>query len=160
MPQNRQLILRPADPSEAAGIASMSRIHIEHGLRWRWTTARVRRQISDRDSMVLVASLSGERAGFAIMKFGDLQAHLYLLAVEPRYRKAGIGKSMLRWLETSCDTAGIQQIRLEVRSDNRAALEFYRKLGYLALGKVAGYYERRESAIIMGKNLLEEIQAR
>jgi ribosomal-protein-alanine N-acetyltransferase len=131
----------------------MSRLHIEYGLDWRWTPARIRRQIDDKDTMVLIASREGVIAGFAIMRFGDDQAHLFLLAVRPEFRQTGIGRSMMEWLEKSCRTAGIQTVRLEVRASNRAALRFYRKLGYHLIATVAGYYDRREAAAIMVRSL-------
>jgi len=135
----------------------MSRLHIEYGLNWRWTPAKVKRHIKDRDTMVLIASKEGTIAGFAIMRFGDNQAHLFLLAVQPEYRRTGIGQSMMQWLEKSCRTAGIQAVRLEVRASNRVAMRFYRSLGYRFLGRVAGYYDRREAAAILAKSLNESI---
>ena len=151
------ITLRAAHSSEARSLASLSRLPIEYGLNWRWTPAKVRRQIDDKDTMVLIASREGVMAGFAIMRFGDHQAHLFLLAVRPDFRRTGIGRSMMEWLEKSCRTAGIQAIRLEVRASNRAALRFYRDLGYRFLGKVAGYYDRREAAAILAKSLNESI---
>ena len=103
--------------------------------------------------MVLIASREEEIAGFAIMRFGNDQAHLFLLAVQPEFRRTGIGRSMMAWLEKSCRTAGVQEVRLEVRSSNSAAMRFYRSLGYRYLGKVAGYYDRRESAAIMARSI-------
>ncbi len=105
--------------------------------------------------MVLIASKDGTIAGFAIMRFGNDQAHLFLLAVQPEYRRTGIGKSMVQWLEKSCRTAGIQTIRLEVRASNRGAIRFYRSLGYRFLGQIAGYYDRREAAAILARSLNE-----
>lgn len=61
---------------------------------------------------------------------------------------------MVRWLEKSCITAGISAIRLEVRVGNLGARVFYTKLGYAYLGQTAGYYDRRETAVMMGKSLL------
>ncbi len=133
----------------------MSRLHIEYGLDWRWTPAKVRRHVRDKETMVLIASNEGSIAGFAIMRFGDDQAHLFLLAVQPEYRRSGLGRSMMQWLEKSCRTAGIQTVRLEVRVSNKAALRFYRKLGYRVIARVAGYYDRREAAAIMARNLNE-----
>jgi ribosomal-protein-alanine N-acetyltransferase len=147
------ITLRAAHPSEARAIAAMSRLHIEYGLDWRWTPAKVKRQIRDPDTMVLIASRDGAISGFAIMKFGDDQAHLFLLAVQPEFRRAGIGRSLIAWLEKSCHTAGIQAIRLEVRASNRGAIRFYRSLGYRILGQVAGYYDRREAAVVMTRCL-------
>ncbi len=146
-------MLRAARPSEARTIASMSRLHVEYGLHWRWIPAKVKRHIRDKDTMVLVASRAGVIAGFAIMRLGNDQAHLFLLAVQPEFRRTGIGRSMMQWLEKSCRAAGIQQVRLEVRASNRGAMRFYRSLGYRFLGKVAGYYDRRESAAIMARSL-------
>lgn len=154
MKAESRLRFRPAHRSEAAVIAGMSRLHVEHGLRWRWTPARVRKQIDDPETMVLVASLEGELAGFAIMRFGDIDAHLFLLAVVPRLRRTGIGRALLVWLEKSCRTAGIRNIRLEVRWGNRQARCFYLENGYRILGQVAGYYDRREAAVLMGKSLV------
>lgn len=134
-------------------MAALSRLHVEHGLRWRWTPSRVRQQIDDPDTMALVASMDGQMAGFAIMHFGDLRAHLVLLAVEPRFRKSGIGSALLDWLEASCVTAGILDIRLEVRAGNQLAQRFYRKRGFKLTNRIQGYYDRREAAVVMLKKL-------
>ena len=146
--------LRPAHVSEATTIAAMSRLQIEHGLRWRWTPSRVKRSIIDRETIVLVATIDGEIVGFAIMKFDDLKAHLHLLAVDPRHRRKRIGRSMLAWLEKSCDTAGIQQIRLELRAGNEPARAFYESLGYSGVGRIPGYYDRTETALVFVKALV------
>ena len=151
------ITFRAAHPSEASTIASMSRLHIEYGLNWRWTPAKVKQQINDKETMVLVASKNGVTAGFAIMRFGDDQAHLFLLAVRPEFRREGIGRSLMQWLEKSCRTAGIRQVRLEVRAKNRGALKFYRKLGYRLIARVAGYYDRREAAVIMARLLARPV---
>ena len=135
----------------------MSRLHIEYGLNWRWTPAKVKRHIRDKETMVLIASMEGTIAGFAIMKFGEHQAHLFLFAVQPEYRRTGIGRSMMQWLEKSCRTAGIQAVRLEVRASNRAAIRFDRSLGYRFVGRVAGYYDRREAAAILAKSLNKSV---
>jgi [ribosomal protein S18]-alanine N-acetyltransferase len=154
MKADSSLRLRAAHRSEAAALASLSRLHVEHGLRWRWTPPRVRKQIDDPETMALVASVDGQIAGFAIMHFGDLRAHLILLAVEPRYRKSGIGGALLKWLESSCITAGIRDIRLEVRAGNELAMKFYRNRGFTIQGRISGYYDRTEAAVIMERKLV------
>lgn len=153
MHANGTTILRPAHTSEAAAMATMSRLHIEYGLRWRWTPARVRSSIRDRETMVLVASVDGDVAGFAIMRFGDTEAHLHLLAVSPAHRRLGLGRALLDWLEVSCRTAGIQRIRVELREHNGAAREFYSSLGFRRIGRIPGYYDRQEAALVLSKRL-------
>ncbi len=147
------LVLRAAHRSEAAALATMSRLQVEYGLRWRWTAARIRRCIAEPETMVLVASVDGVLHGFAIMKLHDDDAHLLLLAVQPKARRSGIGRALVEWLEKSCRTAGIQRIRLEVRASNNAARRFYGSLDYRFVSQVAGYYDQREAAVIMAKAL-------
>ena len=151
------LVLRAAHVSEARAIASMSRLLVEHGLNWRWTPARVKRSIKDKETMVLVASIDGVLSGFAIMKFRDEESHLFLLAVATRMQRAGIGHALLTWLERSCRTAGMRHIRVEVRAGNRTARKFYEHSGYRFVGQVAGYYDRREPAVVMVKSLIQAI---
>ncbi|MBN1239249.1 MAG: ribosomal protein S18-alanine N-acetyltransferase [Gammaproteobacteria bacterium] len=138
---------------DAAEIADMSRIMIEHGLPWTWDERRVRRCIGHRESAVLVARDRRRLAGFAIMEYLDVDAHLNLLAVRPGYRLHGVGRQLLDWLESSARTAGIFLVRLEVRAGNDAAVRFYRRLGYREAGKRKGYYSGREDALIMTHDL-------
>lgn len=147
------LVLRAAHRSEASAIATMSRLQVEYGLRWRWTAARIRRCIAEPETMVLVASVDGVLQGFAIMKLHDDDAHLLLLAVQPKARQSGIGRALVEWLEKTCRTAGIQRIRLEVRASNDAAMHFYESLDYRFVSQVAGYYDQREAAVVMAKTL-------
>ena len=103
--------------------------------------------------MALVASVDGVFEGFAIMKFHDQEAHLLLLAVEPKSRRTGIGRALVKWLEKSCRTAGIQNIRVEVRAANTTARTFYENLGFRLVEEIAGYYDKRESAVVMARSL-------
>ena len=152
--QSRTESLGFARPLDAVPIALMSRRLVEGGLpSWSWTTRRITRLIQDAETTVLVARHHDELAGFAIMGFGDEAAHLNLLAVEPRFRRAGLGRRMLRWLETSAVTAGTFEINLEVRAGNAVARSFYRALGYSELEILPGYYDRLEDAVCLTRDL-------
>lgn len=147
------ILLRPAHLREAGEIAAMSRDLIEFGLGWSWTPARVAASIRHRESMVL-AACDGERlVGFAIMQFGDEQAHLSLLAVRPSHQRRGIGRRMLQWLEQSALVAGISVVDLELRMGNRGGRSFYQTLGYRETARVLRYYNLRETAVRMARDL-------
>jgi len=150
---DKPLTLRAAHVSDAATIASMSRLLIEHGLRWRWNTARVRRAISDKDTMVLIGSIEGTVTGFAIMKFRDEESHLFLIAVAPRFQRTGVGGALLTWLEKSCRTAGIRHVRVEMRESNNPARQFYEHLGFRFVRKIPNYYDNAEAAVVMVRTL-------
>jgi ribosomal-protein-alanine N-acetyltransferase len=148
-----KLSLRLARPADAAAIASLSRDSIEYGLQWRWTPARVAASIRAPNVNVLVACIHGTIAGFAIMRYGDDIAHLDLLAVAPPYRRAGIGRQLLEWLEQCAIVAGIFNVTLEVRAGNEGAQLFYKRMGYRMLLQLPGYYQGVEAALRMGRDL-------
>jgi ribosomal-protein-alanine N-acetyltransferase len=145
--------IRLARPSDASSIADMSRLLIEYGLQWRWTAERVAASICDPNVNVLVARTNGRLVGFAIMRYGDDRAHLDLLAVAPAYRRLGIARQLLEWLEKCAVVAGIFSVALEVRADNEAAQRFYQRLGYRTIKHLPGYYQGVEAAIRMARDL-------
>lgn len=138
---------------DAAHLAAMSRRLVESGLDPAWTMDRIERHIRHEDSVVVTARLRHQLAGFAIMQYGDTTAHLNLLAVEPAFRRAGIGRRLVRWLEESAVVAGTFTVSLELRAHNGVAERFYEALGYREVGRIRGYYQRVEDAIRMRREL-------
>ena len=148
-----ELSLRLARLADATTIANLSRELIEYGLRWRWTPMRVAASIRNSDVNVLVACIRANIAGFAIMRYRDDDAHLDLLAVAPPYRRAGVGRQLLEWLEKCAVVAGIFSVALEVRAENEGAQRFYQRMGYRTLVHLPGYYQGVEAALRMGRDL-------
>ena len=147
-------LYRLAVPTDAYEIAVMSRYLIEVGLRgWTWPPERVAKAIKARDTNVLVADVGRNFVAFAIMDFGDVAAHLALLAVKPSHQRCGIGRQMMAWLEEAALTAGITTVSLELRSNNFAARTFYRMLGYKELSYIPGYYRGVETAVKMSREI-------
>lgn len=142
-----------AVPADALAIAELSRDLIETGLGWSWTPLRVVREVRDPDSIVLVVRSGTRLIGFAIAGFGDEIAHLSLFAVRREWQRKGIGRAMFDWLKASALTAGIATMRLELRSANRDAQQFYRALGFEETGMAPGYYRGREAALCMELSL-------
>jgi len=91
--------IRFANRADALAIAEMSRDLIERGLGWSWTKERVTRCLRHPDSNVVVAIRNADRAGFGIMKYGEDEAHLLLLAVRPGHARCGVGRTIVDWLE-------------------------------------------------------------
>ena len=148
-----QIRISLARQDDAALIAHMSRTLIEHGLPWSWTERRVQRAIMQEETAVVVARSARRLAGFAIMEFYDEHAHLNLLAVRPGYRGQGVGAALVQWLEACARTAGIFQVRLEMRSANDNARRFYESLGYAESGMRKSYYAGVEDARCMSHDL-------
>jgi ribosomal-protein-alanine N-acetyltransferase len=141
---NSDLTLHLARPANATTIANMSRVLIEYGLHWRWTAKRVEASIRANNVNVLVARIDDRIIGFGIMRYGDDDAHLDLLAVAPAYRRLGIGRQLLEWLE---------KCAVEVRASNEEARLFYQRMGYRPLTQLPGYYQGTEAALRMSRDL-------
>jgi ribosomal-protein-alanine N-acetyltransferase len=153
--------LRLAALQDAHPIALMSRELIETGLSgWSWDPQRVTRSIQTRDTIVLVAAVKNPLIGFAIMNFGDAQAHLSLLAVSLPYQRRGIGRRMMAWLEESALVAGITTVNLELRVGNGASRDFYRALGFTETAYIPGYYRGVETALRMSRDIRRYIPHR
>lgn len=125
------MAVRLATGADVHDIAMMSRDEVEQGLAWRWTSERVRRHLRDGSTNVAVSrGPDGLLRGFGIMSYADDDAHLLLFAVDPRWRRRGVGAALLGWLEEVARTAGLRRVLLECRRDNEAARQFYGALGY------------------------------
>lgn len=152
--RSKTVHIRLAKPRDGDNIARMSRRLIEVGLPWWcWTPKRVAKAIRSPDTIAIVADVGKPMAGFAVMHFGDENAHLNLLAVEPTYRRRGIGRDMLQWLESSCSVAGIVRVSLEVRADNVPAIRFYQSRGYESGDRIPRYYCGQETALRMTRRI-------
>ena len=145
--------IRFATRADAGAIAEMSRDLIERGLGWSWTRERVLRSVRHPETNAIVAVREGERAGFGIMKYGEDEAHLLLLAVRPGHARHGVGSALVQWLERSAGVAGIVRVLLEARVGNVAARGFYARLGYVESQTMLGYYDGREASVRMAKEL-------
>lgn len=72
------------------------------------------------------------------------------IAVHPLYRRKGYGKLLMKRLMDLCFQRGMNEIFLEVRVSNFAALSLYRQLGFTVKGIRKDYYsEPKEDAYIM-----------
>lgn len=147
--------IRLARREDATQIAILSRDLIEIGLGWSWTPARVFHSITSKNSNVILAYDKNTQrlAGFAIMEFHQQFAHLNLLAVRPQVQGCGIGRSLLVWLEQVAVMAGIGEVNLETPIDNRQARNFYRRLAYQEIQAIPGYYQGRQSAVRLARDL-------
>ena len=142
-----------AKREDAAAIAAMSARYVEEGLPRSWSERRVLACMRNREAVVLGARDRRLLAGFAIMEFLDARAHLCLLAVVPGYRRRGVGRDLLEWLEATARTAGIFDVSLELRESNVVARCFYERLGYVVTGRRFRYYAGIEHALVMKRDL-------
>jgi ribosomal-protein-alanine N-acetyltransferase len=98
---------------------------------------------------MLVAAVEGEHAGFcAWRQTMEDEAELLNIAVDPDFRRRGVGEALLAELVRTAKGC----IFLEVSEANPSAEALYRKCGWEAVSVRRGYYDQgRANAIVMKK---------
>lgn len=110
----------------------------------RLSRAQYRRHLDSESAQVLVASANHRRfLGTAVVFFrkGSSVARLYSIATQAEARGKGVGSALIEAAEQAARRKRRHALRLEVRTDNDAAIRLYERLGYQRIGTYASYYE-------------------
>jgi ribosomal-protein-alanine N-acetyltransferase len=83
------------------------------------------------------------------------RGHLLNLAVDPEFRRMGVGTMMLEEITEHLRRENVEAIWLETRASNSAAIKFYMKMGYQEKGRKHQYYPN-EDAVVMVKTLKDK----
>jgi ribosomal protein S18 acetylase RimI-like enzyme len=95
----------------------------------------------DRD-LFLVAEVDGKVVGTVMGGYDGHRGWIYSVAVNPHYRRQGIGRDLLLELEAILASLGCLKVNLQVRASNVGVIAFYEKLGFAV-----------EQHVSMGKRL-------
>lgn len=81
-------------------------------------------------------------------------ADLCNIAVKEEYRRCHIAEKLLEKCVITCKARGVTRILLEARESNAPAVNLYKKMGFMEIGRRKNYYkEPCEDAVIMEKML-------
>ena len=82
-------------------------------------------------------------AGFTLSRQGHEEEELLLFAIDPAFRRLGLGKQLLARFIKAARSRGAQRLLLEMRSGNEAEA-LYRKFGFSPIGKRVNYYRTQQ----------------
>jgi ribosomal-protein-alanine N-acetyltransferase len=102
---------------------------------------------------------SGERRIVAYIFYRLIagEVHIYRLAVDPEWRRRGIGSRLVEDCLASARRQGLSAAVLEVRASNTEAIALYCKFGFRVIATRPGYYsDSRENALILKRELKKE----
>jgi ribosomal protein S18 acetylase RimI-like enzyme len=92
--------------------------------------------------LILVAVNDHLLVGTAMAGYDGHRGWVYYLAVDPSYRRNGIGTALMKKVEGLLAQMSCSKLNLQIRADNSDLQAFYEKLGYSV-----------EERISMGKKL-------
>jgi len=85
---------------------------------------------------------------------GAIEGDIQTIAVAPRARRNGLGRSLMLALIGEARKRGAREVFLEVRADNPGAQKLYRDLGFEEIGVRPRYYQPDDvDAIVMRLNI-------
>lgn len=93
-----------------------------------------------------IAQVDEEPAGFALVRSVADEAELLLLAVDPRFRRRGVGTALVRAIVGDGQAGGLAHLHLEVRANNDA-VKLYAAHGFAKVGERRGYYRGKTGQI-------------
>lgn len=138
-----------------------------------WTLEGYQRELDSPNSVLLGLFLEdsrkaegtqgaeGEKNNYELLSMGCFweivdEAHITLLAVDPRYQRQGLGQAMLFALIAEAADRGLERATLEVRDSNQSALSLYQKFGFKIAGRRRRYYkDTNEDALILWRSDLQ-----
>ena len=92
--------------------------------------------------LFLVGLVEGEVAATAMAGYDGHRGWINYLGVSARLRRRGIGRAMIQEVEQRLRRLGCPKINVQIRTSNRQAVAFYKKIGF-----------NEEERVSMGKRL-------
>lgn len=117
-----------------------------------WSESSVAGELANPISLWLVAMEDGQLAGYVGSQSVMGESDMMNLAVDPAFRRRGVGQSLVRALIEALGKHGNHSLSLEVRASNAPALALYQNLGFSQVGRRPNYYRNpKEDALILRK---------
>jgi len=118
-----------------------------------WSLHSLAEARSRQPSNFLVSRNQQVIEGFIFGCLSATEAEILNVAVDPAFRRKGIGSLLIRELLHRFATAGAKGIFLEVRPSNVPAITLYQRFGFQQIGERPGYYrDPVESALVLRRS--------
>ena len=91
----------------------------------------------------------GQALGFICFRTIQDESELLNLGVHPRFRKMGLGRSLMQFYIHFCTQMKVRRFYLEVSPSNEEALRLYRSLHYGPFGRRERFYGGKEDALLL-----------
>ncbi len=110
------------------------------------------------DAVGYVCVRDGHVFAYAGMLIAPFEGQVTNVAVHPDARRQGLGRRVTKALIRDAEEHGLEQIALEVRASNAAAIALYESLGFAVAGRRKNFYRRpAEDALVMLKPISKSL---
>ena len=145
-----QGLIRPLQPGDLADCQELDR----RALGGLWSKDQWQRELAEQDRPGLgiwrAAGLRAMACGWLILD----ELHITVVAVDPAFRRRGLGRGVLAGLLAHSQAAGARHATLEVAAPNGAARGLYAEMGFQEAGIRRDYYRNGDDALIQWLKLV------
>ncbi len=157
MPSRNPVAWRPMAEADVAYVAALeAHIHLAA-----WTAGNFRDALAAGYSM-RVGEREGRIVAYGVLMLAPGEAQLLNLSIVHDARREGLGAALLDLFIVDARRLGAEQVFLEVRVSNVAAIALYERAGFARVGRRNGYYpggQVPEDALVMRRAIgLPEIR--
>ena len=137
--------IRPSEPRDEAAVTALWQAC---GLirPWNDPAKDIARKRTVQGELFLVAEMSDAVIGCAMFGYDGHRGWVNYLAVAPDHQRRGIARALMAMGEERLTALGCPKLSLQVRSGNRAVVEFYHRLGYTT-----------DDVVSLGKRLIPDV---
>ena len=97
---------------------------------WNNPKADIARKCADSPDLFFVAEVNGRLMASCMAGYDGHRGWIYYLAVDDTYRRHGIAKQLVQYIEAVLVRLGCPKIDLMVRNTNHDVISFYQSIGY------------------------------
>jgi ribosomal-protein-alanine N-acetyltransferase len=135
------LDIAPADARHLDALMAVMRASFDPAFGEAWSALQLGGTLALDSSFARQAlDIAGVAQGFTLCRSAGPEVELLLIAVHPEQRGNGTGRALVQMACRDAQLRGAEEIFLEVRENNAAALALYRQAGFFEIGRRPNYY--------------------
>ncbi|HEY3307652.1 MAG TPA: ribosomal protein S18-alanine N-acetyltransferase [Desulfuromonadaceae bacterium] len=150
MSEPGKIIIRPMEEPDLAEVLRIEQASFSSP----WKQEHFLHEIASKHSFPLVAVREAEILGYVCIMSLFEEAQILDIAVAPEQRGRGLAMILMEHAFKTAREQKAEFMALEVRASNVAAICLYERIGFQRTGIRQAYYEGKEDAVLMEKNLL------
>ena len=122
-------VLRQYQPDDRQALVSLWSV-CQLTRPWNDPYRDIDRKLTRDASNLVVLENDGELVGSVMVGYEGHRGWVNYLAVHPGHQRQGLGRLLMTEAERRLRELGCAKVNLQIRASNKAAVEFYRHIGY------------------------------
>ena len=147
---NHDYIIRPMEVSDTEQVEMIEKQIFSIP----WSQKSFEDACQSNDNIYLVCEMNGQIAGYCGLWTVLGEGNITNMAVSGGFRRLGIAETLMKEMEKRGMSKNVVTYFLEVRKSNEAAVNLYKKMGYVQIGVRKNFYEKPvEDALVLSKTI-------